>query len=318
MFFLEILLHTLLDTAKLLPFLFLTYLLMEFLEHRSSSVTERWLQRSGKIGPLVGGTLGIAPQCGFSAAASGLYAGRVITTGTLIAVYLSTSDEMLPIMISEGAPVPEILKLLAAKLVIGVAAGFAIDLITVLVSKRRQTEPHEHEHHHEHDHHHEHHHDHDHEHDHHHEHAHPAISEFCERENCKCEDHFALSALKHTLRVTVFILVISYALNAIIHLIGEDAIASVVLDRPVLGNLIASLVGLIPNCASSIVLTEMYLTGMIPIGATLSGLLVNSGIALAILFRNNRPLKDSFRILLILFAIGFACGVLVDLTGILG
>ncbi len=325
MFFLEIALHTLKDTAKILPFLFLTYLLMEFLEHRSGSMTERWLRRSGKIGPLVGGALGIAPQCGFSAAASGLYAGRVITTGTLIAVYLSTSDEMLPIMISKGAPLPEILKLLITKLILGVAAGFAIDWITSFVIKKRhapQEHHHEHAHHHHHEHHEHEHHDHEHhDHEHHHDHdhsAHPHITEFCERENCKCEDGVLLSALKHTAKVAVFILLITYALNAVIHLIGEDTIASVILDRPVLGNLIAALVGLIPNCASSVILTEMYLAGVVPIGATLSGLLVNSGIALAILFRNNRPLKDSFRILLLLFVIGFVSGTLIDLTGILG
>lgn len=287
---LHILLHTLLDTAKLLPFLFLTYLLMEYLEHRADGASERLLRGSGRVGPLVGGVIGAVPQCGFSAAASGLYAGRIITTGTLIAVYLSTSDEMLPILISEGAPIPTVLKILGVKILVGIVAGFSIDGVSALIRKYRHTE-----------------------------HTHTHLEDICEREHCDCGgSHFAVSALKHTAYVGVFIFVITLVLNVVIHGIGEDAIASLVLNRPVLGNLLSALVGLIPNCASSIVLTELYLGGIIPVGAMLSGLLVNSGIALTILFRNNRPIRDSLRVLLILFAIGFATGLLIDLTGILG
>ena len=144
-----------------------------------------------------------------------------------------------------------------------------------------------------------------------------SIEELCERENCKCEDHFALSALKHTLRITLFILVISFAINAIIHLAGEEFIASLLLGRPVLGNLVAAMVGLIPNCASSVAITNLYLESVISAGAMMSGLLVNSGIALTILFRNNRPVKDSLRVLCLLFLIGLSCGILIDLTGFL-
>lgn len=280
--------HTLLDTVKLLPFLFLTYLLMEYLEHRSGNATERLLRGSGKVGPVIGSVLGAVPQCGFSTAASGLYAGRIITTGTLIAVYLSTSDEMLPILISEGAPITAVLKILATKIVIGMIAGFGVDGVSAILSKSGHEDSHQH------------------------------IEDICERENCNCGEHFALSALKHTLRVAIFIFVVCFCLNFTVELVGEETIASVVLDRPVLGNVVAALVGLIPNCASSVVLTELYLGGVIPMGAMMSGLLVNSGIALTILFRNNRPLSDSFRILAILFAIGLASGILIDLTGIMG
>ena len=278
----EILSHTLLDTLKLLPFLFLTYLLMEFLEHKSGDAAAKWLGRSGKVGPLIGGALGILPQCGFSAAASGLYTGRIITTGTLIAVYLSTSDEMLPILISNGAPLPLILKILATKLIIGVVAGFLIDLITRLL---RKGEPQE-----------------------------PQIEELCEREHCSCQDHFLLSALKHTLRITVFILIFTFLLNLVIHGVGEDKLGTLLSATPVVGNLVAALVGLIPNCASSVVLTELYLNGILSAGAMLSGLLVNAGIGLALLFRNNRPVRDSLRIVAILWCIGAASGILIDLT----
>lgn len=281
----EILLHTLPDTLRIIPFLFLSYLLMEYLEHRSADASANWLRRSGKIGPLVGGVFGIVPQCGFSAAASGLYGGRIITTGTLLAVFLSTSDEMLPILISRGASVGFICKILVTKLAVGVAAGFAVDLIARLVRKRRHIASPE-----------------------------PQIEEFCEREHCSCGDHFALSALKHTATVSLFIFLFSLVLNAVIHGVGEDRLAALVLSRPVLGNLLSAVVGVIPNCASSVVLTELYLSGIIPVGTMLSGLLVNAGVGFAILFRNNRPVWDSLRILAILFAIGVGVGFLIDLT----
>ena len=277
-------LHTLEDTAKVVPFLFLTYLVMEFLEHKSGGAPERWLRGSGKVGPLVGGALGVLPQCGFSAAATGFYTGRLITTGTLIAVYLSTSDEMLPILLSSGAPIPTILKLLATKLLIGIGAGFAIDSITRL-ARRGKSEEQE-----------------------------PGIEELCERENCDCGDRFVLSALKHTVYITVFLLIFTFVLNIGIELVGEENIKSVVLNRPVLGSLLAALVGLIPNCASSVALTSLFVDGVLSSGALLSGLMVNAGVGLAILFRNNRPLKDSLRVVAILFGISVVCGILIDLT----
>lgn len=282
----EILWHTVTDTAKLIPFLFLTYLFMEYLEHKSGDAAANWLKRSGKVGPLIGGAFGVVPQCGFSAAASGLYAGRIITAGTLIAVYLSTSDEMLPILISNGAPLTFVLKILGTKLLVGVAAGFLVDGVTRLCRRKAQVA------------------------------QEPQIEEFCEREHCKCNDHFALSALKHTLWTTLFVLAFTFVLNLVIHGVGEDKLGELILNRPILGNVLSAVVGLIPNCASSIVLTELYLSGIIPVGAMLSGLLVNAGVGLALLFRNNRPVWDSLRILLILLAIGISVGILIDLTPI--
>lgn len=277
----DVILDTLLDAAKLLPFLYLAYLLMEFLEHHAGGKTERLLTKSGKVGPLFGGLFGIVPQCGFSAASAELYAGRLITSGTLLAVYLSTSDEMLPIMISHGI-FPY--KLLLAKFAIGVAVGFAVDLVSRLLRRARPVA------------------------------EETAIEDICEREHCNCGDHIALSALKHTLRIVGFLLVISFLLNTGIYLIGEERLAAVVSDRPVLANLLSALVGLIPNCASSVALTELYLSNIISVGVLLSGLLVNAGVGLLVLFRNNRPLRDSFRILAILFAAGLLAGLLIDLT----
>lgn len=277
----DVILDTLLDTARLLPFLFLTYLLMEFLEHHSGDRLGRWLGRSGRVGPLIGGALGIVPQCGFSAAAAGLYAGRVVTVGTLLSVWLATSDEMLPILLSRGVSVGFLLRFLGVKLLCGVAAGFAVDGVCRLF--RRADEA-------------------------------PHIEDICEREHCHCDDHFALSALRHTLKITLFLLVVSFALNTLIHFVGEDRLAALVSDRKILGNLLAAVVGLIPNCASSVVLTELYLSEVISIGSMLSGLLVNAGVGILVLFRNNRPVRDSVRVVALLFGIGLLCGIVTDLS----
>ena len=268
--------HTLTDTLKILPFLFLTYLLMEFLEHKAGGAPERWLRGSGKVGPLLGGLLGMLPQCGFSAAATGLYTGRIITVGTLIAVYLSTSDEMLPILISGGTSVPLML--------IGIVAGFVIDGVFRLFRRRS------------------------------HEEQQPQIEELCEREKCECGDRFVLSALKHTGYITLFLLLFTFLMNGAVELIGEERISALVLNRPVLGSVLSAFVGLIPNCASSVVLTSLYMEGVLSSGAMLSGLMVNAGIGLAILFRNNRPVWDSFRVLLILWSVSVVCGILIDVT----
>ena len=280
----HIFLHALEETAKLIPFLFLTYLLLEFIEHKAAQKTSILTAKAGFFGPAAGGVLGAVPQCGFSASASNLYAGGVISLGTLISIFLSTSDEMLPILISSGAPIPTILKLLATKLVIGIGAGFAIDGVIRLIRKGKPDE------------------------------QEPGIEELCERENCDCGDRFVLSALKHTIYITVFLLVFTFVLNLGIELIGEENIKSVVLNRPVLGSVLAGLVGLIPNCASSVALTSLFVDGVLSSGALLSGLMVNAGIGLAILFRNNRPIKDSWRVVGILFGISVLCGILIDVT----
>ena len=224
------------------------------------------------------------PQCGFSAAATGLYTGRIITVGTLIAVYLSTSDEMLPILISGGASVPLMLKLLGVKMLIGIVAGFVIDGVFRLFRRRS------------------------------HEEQQPQIEELCEREKCECGDRFVLSALKHTGYITLFLLLFTFLMNGAVELIGEERISALVLNRPVLGSVLSALVGLIPNCASSVVLTSLYMEGVLSSGAMLSGLMVNAGIGLAILFRNNRPVWDSFRVLLILWSVSVVCGILIDVT----
>ena len=281
---LEIIEDTLIDSVKLLPFLFLTYLLMEYIEHKTKEKTKETIKKSGKFGPLIGGILGIVPQCGFSVSATNLYAARVITLGTLIAVYLSTSDEMLPIFISEAVPISTILKILGIKLLIGVFAGFVIDLVIRFVKKEKQEEE--------------------------------KIVDLCEKEHCHCEKGIVKSALKHTINIFIFIVIITFIINLVIHFIGEDTIAGFLRNQPILGPVIAGIVGLIPNCASSVILTQMYLENVISAATMISGLLVGAGVGLAVLFKTNKGIKQNLKITALLYVIGVLSGIVIGLTGI--
>ena len=281
---LEIIEDTLIDSIKLIPFLFITYLIMEYIEHKTKDKTKETIKKSGKFGPLIGGVLGIVPQCGFSVSATNLYAARVITLGTLLAVYLSTSDEMLPIFISEAVPVTTILKILGVKLLIGVVAGFIIDFVIRLVNKGKQEEE--------------------------------KIIDLCEKEHCHCENGIVKSALKHTINIFIFILLFTFILNIIIYLIGEETIAGFLTNQPILGPVIAGIIGLIPNCASSVLLTQMYLENVISAATMISGLLVGAGVGLAVLFKTNKGIKQNLKITALLYVIGVVSGILIELIGI--
>ena len=281
---LEILEHTIEDSVKLIPFLFLTYLLMEYIEHKTKEKTKETIKKSGKFGPLIGSLLGIIPQCGFSVSATNLYAARVITLGTLISVYLSTSDEMLPIFLSEGVAIDVILKILAIKLIIGMIAGFLIDLVINLKNKGKVEEE--------------------------------KIIDLCEKEHCHCEHGIFKSALKHTANIFIFIFIITLVINIAIHIIGEDNIAGFMLDRPILGPIISGIIGLIPNCASSVIITQMYLENIISVGTMIAGLLVGAGVGLAVLFRTNKGVKENIKITVLLYGIGVVSGIILELIGL--
>ena len=281
---LEILEHTIEDSIKLIPFLFLTYLLMEYIEHKTKEKTKETIKKSGKFGPFIGALLGIVPQCGFSVSATNLYAARVITLGTLIAVYLSTSDEMLPIFLSEGVAIDVIIKILAIKLGIGMLAGFLIDFVLRMKNKGRQdTEK---------------------------------IIDLCEKEHCHCEHGIFKSALKHTVNIFLFIFIITLVINIAIHIIGEESIANFMLDRPILGPIVSGLIGLIPNCAASVIITQMYLENIISVGTMIAGLLVGAGVGLAVLFRTNKGVKENIKITVLLYAIGVISGIILEFIGV--
>ena len=264
----ELIIETLIDSIKLLPFLFITYLLMEYIEHKTSKKAKETIKKSGKFGPAVGGFLGIFPQCGFSVSATNLYAARVITLGTLIAVYLSTSDEMLPIFISQSVPAITILKILGVKFVIGMIAGFIIDFVLKLVNINKNEEK---------------------------------IIDICEKEHCHCEHGIIKSALKHTINIFLFIILISLIINIVIYFIGEDSIAGFLQNRPIIGPMISGIIGLIPNCAASVIITQMYLENVISFATLMSGLLVGAGVGLAVLFRINKGIKQNLFITLLLY-----------------
>ncbi|MBO4446077.1 MAG: arsenic efflux protein [Clostridia bacterium] len=283
---LDILLDVLKDTAKLIPFLFLTYLAMEYVEHKAGEKAKARIAGSGKFGPAAGALLGAFPQCGFSAAASNLYAGRIITVGTLMAVYLSTSDEMLPIFLSEQVPVTEILKILGLKIVIGMFAGFLLDFAARILVKSRNHKPD------------------------------PEVHSICEHDHCNCEEEGILkSAIHHTLQITLFIFLVSLVLDFIIEFIGNDALANFITNKPVIGELVAGLIGLIPNCAASVVITQLYLEGALSFGAMMSGLLVGAGIGIAVLLRMNKDIKKNFQIIAILYGYGVIFGIIIELLG---
>ncbi len=371
--FWHILEHTLEHSISIVPFLFLTYLVMEYIEHRAGEQVQHVIEKAGPFGPVLGSLAGALPQCGFSTAAANFYTGRVITLGTLMAIFLSTSDEMLPILISNQVEAGVIFKLLGIKVIIGMIAGLAIDGI-LRGKKWKHTETaeghicahagehagelhehgepehgdHEHHHHAHHedhvhhnhdydeehthqehhgDHHHpEHNHDHDahltsyeqaHGHCHDHNHAHTRIHELCEQEKCNCENGVFLSAVIHTVHIFLYILAITFVLNLVIEGVGEKSLGDLLLNKPVLGQMVAGVVGLIPNCASSVVITELFLSGALGLGAMMAGLLVNAGVGVLVLFRVNRSnMKENLKIVGLLYVIGVAAGILLDLLRI--
>lgn len=269
----------LIDTLKILPYLLITFLILEFVEHKFSKKSQKILSKNKKYGPLIGGILGAIPQCGFSSMAANLFSAKVITMGTLIAVFLSTSDEMLPVMISEKVDTIILIKIVAFKVIVGIIFGFIIDLIY----RKKQNEKHE-------------------------------IKELCEHDHCSCEhDGIILSSIKHTIKIGLFILIANLVINLIIFKVGEDNVSNLLLNGNILTYFISSIVGLIPNCAGSVIITELYLSNMISIGTMFAGLLTGSGLGILLLFKENKNIKENFIILSVIYFAGIAIGILVDL-----
>ncbi len=271
----HILWHPAIETLKMAPILFLAYLLMEWLEAAEGSKISNAFKKAKRTGPLFGAVMGLIPQCGFSGAIAGMYAAGTVTAGTLLAVMLSTSDEMLPVLISAQVSVTLIGVVLALKFVIGIICGFAADFII-----RRQNAEREED-----------------------------IHGFCEREHCSCKDGIFLSALKHTLKILLIIYIVSVLLHFAVGLIPEETLKTV-LNFPVLSQIAASLIGLIPSCAVSVTLTNLYVEGALGLAPLLCGLLTNGGVGLLVLFRQNKDRKNTLFITALLFASGLIFGSL--------
>lgn len=272
----DILIDTIIDAIKLIPFIFIAFLLIELFEHRINKKSEKIIEKSKKVGPLFGSILGIIPQCGFSVFATNLYITRIISLGTLISIYLATSDEMLIIMISEQVEMSLIFKVLFTKLIIGMIFGFIIDFIIRKEHIKEKKENYE----------------------------------ICNDSHCHCDtDGVVVASLKHTLKIIMFIFIITFLVNIMMEYLGNDFITKLFLKDNILSSFITSLIGLIPSCGSSVILTELYIKGAIEFSSMIGGTLTNSGVALLVLFRNNKNMKENLFILLLLYIIGVISGV---------
>ena len=276
---LDLILDGIIDTLKLMPYLCITFIILEFLEHKMNKKNESILKNSKKVGPIIGGALGGLPQCGFSAMASNLFSSKVITKGTLIAIFLSTSDEMLPIMVSKKVELSLILRIIGFKILIGIIVGLIIDIIFHPKEEKSIKE----------------------------------ITHLCEEEHCDCNNHGIIySSIIHTLKISFFILIVNILLNILISKIGEDNLSNILLNKNILTYFLASFIGLIPNCASSVILTELYLQNMITVGTLLAGLLTGSGIGLLVLFKTNKNFQENIKILATIYLVGVILGIIID------
>ena len=250
---------------------------MEFIEHKAGERAEKFMQRAGRFAPVVGGALGAVPQCGFSAAAANLFAGRIISLGTVVAVFLSTSDEMLPILISGSVPAGRVALLVLYKAVVGIAMGLLVDLALRVL--RREPEK-------------------------------INIDAICDEDNCHCERGILYSAMHHTMTISLFVLIVTVAINALVFFIGEDNLGAIMYDKPVISHIIAAIFGLIPNCAASVVLTRLCTEGLITVGTMLSGLFSGAGVGLLVLFKINKRIKENLTIAGIILISGVLFGLL--------
>ena len=273
----DIIMDTLIDGLKIIPFLFIAFLIIELIEHKLSNKNKELISKTGRFGPLFGSVLGIFPQCGFSVLTTNLYVTRIVSLGTLISVYLSTSDEMLPILLSQNVSILLIFKILLIKVFIGMTSGFIIDFI--LRKKDSGT----------------------------------IDYKICHEENCHCKDHLLLSVIKHTLHITLFLIVTTFFLNLLVEYTGILDTNNIIANNP-FSILVTSLIGLIPNCGASVMITTLYVKEVISFAALISGLLTGSGVALLVLFRANKKLSENMLILSLIYSIGVITGLVIELV----
>lgn len=275
----DVLLDTAIDALKTLPFLFVAYLVIEFVEHRAAEKFALWLTKFGKAGSFVGALLGVVPQCGFSVVAANLYANRIITGGTLLAVFLSTSDEAIPVLLSHPESAGRILPLILSKVLLATVAGLVLDYSGVLKTSKADSE---------------------------------AVVE--EHSHCHTEGHNGIlkSALHHTLETFLFLVLVMLVLNFVIYFIGEETLGRFLMSGSVFQPLLAGLVGLIPNCAASVVIAELFAQGALSFGSAVAGLSAGSGLGLLVLFRADIDKSECVRIAVLLFSISVLTGMVLQ------
>ncbi len=275
--------HSFFESLRLLPVLFLVYLLIEYLEHKNNNRVHHLFMKVKKAGPLLGGLFGCIPQCGFSVIASELYSKRAITLGTLVAIFVATSDEAIPLLLADPKRFPDLCMLILVKLIVALAAGFLVDVFAF--AKKRVHEC-EHEAHHE---------------EHHHYHG-----------NCEsCHDGIVKSAVIHAVKIFVFIFAVSFVLG--IAMEQFEGFFGFIGEHGWLQPLITPVIGIIPNCAASVFLTELYMQGGISFGALTGGLCTGAGVGLIVLLRLNKSFKENIGIVLLMYGIGVASGFIIQL-----
>lgn len=277
----EIILDTLIDGLKMLPFLFAAYWVLAYLEHKSGKKLQKLLAGSGKYGAVGGALLGAFPQCGFSVAAANLYAGGIITTGTLVAVFISTSDEAVPILLANPGSLGIMVKLIVLKVILGMAIGLLLDYCGFFSGKRTAPVP-----------------------------GHPEHS--C---SCSCGNGILKEAIHHTLQIFCFLLVFMLALNFLMAFLGEARLARLFMTDNIFQPAVAALVGFIPNCAASVLLTELFLAGTISFGSVVAGLSSSAGLGLIILLKTNHNAKENLKIMLLIYVAAVAAGMLLHIFG---
>lgn len=279
---LDIILDTLIDGVKLIPFLFIAFLIIELIEHKFNRKPKNVIKKSGKYGPVVGSLFGLIPQCGFSVVATNFYITRVISIGTLFSIYLSTSDEMLPIMLSEGVSFKTIFGILLIKFSCGCLFGLLIDRFI----RRKEFDP-------------------------------QYDYSLCNEEHCDCNHGIVKSSVKHTFNTLLFVVLISFVVNVLFEYLGVDLISKIFMKDNLFGPFVGALIGLIPSCGASIALTELFLKGAINFGTCIAGLLTGSGVAIIVLFKSNKNIKENLFIVSTLYLIGVLVGIFIEFIGIL-
>lgn len=271
----EVFIETITDCLKMLPFLFVAFLVIEYVEHYSSTFTEKLLSKERYAGPAIGAVLGCFPQCGFSAVASSLYASGVVSLGTLLAVFLATSDEAILVMLANPGHGKEVFSLLLAKIVIAVIAGYMIDAIYLKKPHRKKD-----------------------------------IHDMCH--DCGCEHTHRIwkPALTHTAQLFLYIFLISFVLELVLESVGTETMSHIFLKNSMGQIFLTAIIGLIPNCGASVMLTELYLSGITSFAATVAGLSTGAGVGLLVLFRYNKPMKENFMIVGLLYGIAIAAGII--------
>lgn len=300
---LAIFLDALIDTSKMIPLLLIIYAGIELIEHNYGRKLTSIVQKADNTGPALGAVFGCVPQCGFSVISTALYTRRVITLGTLLAVYISTSDEAIPVILSQPNKAGIILPLIITKVIIAIIAGYAIDFILKNSNKTKKDESVERE-------------------------ICATSEEGCanihthiDKKGCcghSCNSEKAgfkeliIHPIKHTLKVFIFIFATSLLINFIIFKVGEENLGKLFLGHSVLQPVLAALVGLIPNCAASVAITEVFLKGGISFGSTIAGLSASAGLGMLVLFKENKDLKDTLRIIGLLFGISTVAGIAIQ------